>query len=90
MHAANNLYFSASVHFLKSLIKIHKDDLIHSTGKHFVFNLWKQVTKYLLSKLAHKANGNPTLSVEFKNKVLSAIYYKHMKATANKKKTSGR
>lgn len=34
----------------------------------------------------HRADGNPSLSAELKNKALSAIYYKHMKGTANKEK----
>lgn len=44
------------------------------------------MTKCLPSKQTHTADGKPSLSVELKNKALSAIRYKHMKGTANKEK----
>lgn len=34
----------------------------------------------------HRADGSPSLSVELRNKALSAIPYKHMKGAANKEK----
>lgn len=51
-----------------------------------VSNLQEQVIKCLPSKQTHRADGNPSLSVELKNKALSAIRCKHMKGIANKEK----
>lgn len=76
--------------FLQNFIKRLKGDLIPRTAKHFGFNLSEQVIKCLPSKLMHKADGNLTLNVELKNKILSAIGYKHVKATANNRKASGK
>lgn len=86
----NGLYFSASLHFSQSWIKFTKATSYIRLAKHYGLSLQEQVTKCLPSKQTHTADGNPSLSVELKNKALSCNTRSTWKVLLTRRKTSGR